>query len=430
MVYVPLLVRADSVRTRYRLRMTTILLRNMIFGDTTEAATGDLLIRDGVIVERGPGLAQPEDLEEEFDGAGLTALPGAIDGLAPLGSPRHSRAPADDFGSGTIAAARGGITTVIVPVVPGERETCDVAFHDGLKRASGAVFIDFGLLVGIGQPAPDTGDRMQGVSYHIGFVGSYLDLDAVDEAATAGPGAILRIAALARLPMTVRAAGRLGGAAERSRLQTLSNLGALADIAPHVAPITTRGAVEELAHGIVTASTSLAHLCLAELPAELQIMPPLGTDEDREALWTALADGRLVGVVSDHRSEPMNGVDDWIGVASLELMVPALLSLGVAAGRIDLPTLCEIIAERPAKQLGIWPQKGSLAVGSDGDVVLVDPSAVWTVDPAQLEGRGKAPAWHGIELTGRVVHVFSRGQQVVNDGFPLFRPGRGRPVSA
>jgi dihydroorotase-like cyclic amidohydrolase len=60
--------------------------------------------------------------------------------------------------------------------------------------------------------------------------------------------------------------------------------------------------------------------------------------------------------------------------------------------------------------------------------VLADPTAVWTVDPAQLEGRGKAPAWHDRELTGRVVHVFSRGQQIVNDGFPLFRPGRGRPV--
>ena len=76
----------------------------------------------------------------------------------------------------------------------------------------------------------------------------------------------------------------------------------------------------------------------------------------------------------------------------------------------------------------MWPHKGSLQVGGDGDVVLVDPTAVWTVDPAGLEGRGKAPAWHGRELTGRVVHVFSRGQQIVNDGFPLFRPGRGRPV--
>ena len=95
---------------------------------------------------------------------------------------------------------------------------------------------------------------------------------------------------------------------------------------------------------------------------------------------------------------------------------------------IDLPSLCAAIAERPARRLGLWPRKGSLQPGADGDVVLVDPAARWTVDPSSLEGRGKAPAWHGRELTGRVVHVFSRGQQIVADGFPLFRPGRGRAV--
>ena len=227
--------------------------------------------------------------------------------------------------------------------------------------------------------------------------------------------------------MTVHAAGSLGAAAERSRVQTLGQLGALADIAPHIAPVSTAVAVAEL--GLATASTSLAHLCLAELPDPLRIAPPLGTEADRVALWNALADGTLEGVVSDHRSEPINGREGWVGLASIELMLPALLSFGVATGRIDLPTVSAITAERPAKRLGIWPQKGSLTVGADGDVVLCDLAAVWTVEPAGLEGRGKAPAWHGQTLTGRVVHVFSRGQQIVNDGVPLFRPGRGRPVT-
>ncbi len=414
--------------------MATLLLRNLIFGDSSSGETGDLLIRDGSIIERGPGLTfvpGPDDEDEEheeFDAGGLTALPGAIDALVPIGAPRGAGAPADDLGSGTVAAARGGVTTVIVPVSPGERETCDVTFHDAERRASGSVFVDYAFLVGIGQPAVDTAERMRGVSFHVGFAGTYLDLDAIDQAATAGPGALLRIAAVGELPMTVRAAGRLGGDAERTRLQTLSNLGALADIAPHVAPIVTAGAVEALADGIATASTGLAQLCLAELPDGLRVRPPLVTQADRDALWAALADGRLEGVVSDHRSEPLDGDSSWVGIASIELMVPALLSYGVAAGRIDLPTLCAIIGERPARRLGLWPQKGALQVGADGDVVLVDPTATWTVDPAQLEGRGKAPAWHGRELTGRVVHVFSRGQQIVNDGFPLFRPGRGRAV--
>lgn len=413
--------------------MATLLVRGCVFGDSADGEVGDLLIEDGRIVARGPGLALPEpadpdDERIEVDATGLVALPGAIDGLAHLAVPRGRDAPGDDLGSGTIAAARGGVTTVVAPAIPALTETLDVGFHDAERRASGNVFVDYAFLVGLGRPTAETPERLRGVAFHRGFAGAYLDLDAVDQAAVAGPGAILRLAAVADAPITVRAAGRLGGEVERTRLITLANLGALADIAPHMAPVVSKEAVDALGGCIATASAGLAQLCLEELPPGLEVRPGLVSVEDREAVWAALADGRLSGVVSDHRGEPLDGADDWVGIASIELFVPALLTHGVAAGRIDLPTLCAIMAERPARRLGLWPEKGSLRVGADGDLLLVDPAATWTVTPEGLEGRGKAPAWHGQELTGRVVHVFSRGDQIVADGAPLFRPGRGRAV--
>ncbi len=412
--------------------MATLVIRGAAQGDDPARGACDILVRDGRIAERGPDLVVDRALDEEheeIDGTGLVALPGAIDAHARIADPRTPQAPADDLGSGTIAAARGGVTTILAPVVAAPPDTPPMAFDGALVRGQGNVFVDWGLYAGVGRPDPGSAAMLRGLAARDGFAGAYLDLDAVDEAATAGPGAILRIAGLADVPITVRSAGALGADAERRRLGVLSDLGALADVRPHVLPVATARGLEAL-DGIATASTSLAHLCLDGLPEGAAVRPPLGDAGDREALWQALAAGVLEGVVSDHRSEPLNGAAGWVGVSSVELLVPALLTHGVAAGRIDLPTLCEVIAGRPARRLGIHPRKGSLEVGADGDILLVDLERPWVVAPEGLEGRGKAPAWHGCELTGAVVHAFSRGQRIVADGAPLFRPGRGRPAFA
>lgn len=412
-----------------------LLIRNGRFGDDPALPAGDLLVVDGKIVERGPDLVEPEVGGEDtpvevVDAEGLVLLPGAIDMLSPLAGPRAPSAPADDMGSGTIAAARGGVTTIATTSRAGSGEDAAGVFADVGNRASGNVFVDWVAAVGIGRPLPETARAVADLREQAGFLGVYLDLDATDEAATAGPGAILRIAAVADAQIVVRTAGRSGPAAEARRLDTLAGLSALADIRPHVGPIASRAAVEALDPALVGASAGLAHLILDELPDDHRIRPALGTEADREALWAALVDGRLDGVASDHRSPPLSGAyRDWVGIASLELFVPAFLTHGVGEGRIDLPTLAEIVAARPARALGLWPTKGSLQVGADGDVLIVDPEREWQVDPAALEGRGKAPAWHGRSMRGAVVHVFSRGQQIVRDGSPLFRPGRGRPVA-
>ena len=131
--------------------MATIVIRTVLFGDEPEPTVGDLLIRDGRIVARGVDLSVSAELDEEldeeleeFDGTGLVALPGAIDTYAQLANPKSNQAPADDLGSGTIAAARGGVTTIIAPVLPAANETLDVAFRDACNRAAGQVFVDCG----------------------------------------------------------------------------------------------------------------------------------------------------------------------------------------------------------------------------------------------------------------------------------------------
>lgn len=415
--------------------MSTLLVRGGRFGDDPDLPLGDLLIVDGRIAERGVDLTVPEVAEGEepieiMEAGGLVLLPGAIDCHAPLAGPRTPSSPADDLGSGTIAAARGGVTTIIASSRASSGEDAAAVLRDVAGRASGNVFVDWAAVVGLGRPTPETARLLGDLRSEPGFLGAYLDLDAVDESATAGPGAILRIAAVAGVPILVQAAGRSGPRGEARRIDTLTGLAALADIRPVVVPIVGEGALAVLDAELLGACVGLPYLILDALPEGHLLRPEVGSDEDREALWAALIDGRLDGVASLHRSPPLSGAyRDWLGVASVELLIPALLTHGVAAGRFDLLALAEITAERPARRFGLWPTKGSLQVGADGDVLLIDPDAEWEVDPAGLEGRGKAPAWHGMPMRGRVVHVFSRGQQIVRDGSPLFRPGRGRPVS-
>lgn len=416
--------------------MSMLLIRGGRFGDQPDLPLGDLLVVDGRISERGPDLPVPEVPEggepvEIVDAEGLVLLPGAIDAHAPLAGPKTPSSPADDLGSGTIAAARGGVTTIITSSRASSGEDAGAVLRDVTSRAAGNVFVDWAAVVALGRPQPETARLLGELRGEPGFLGAFLDLDAVDESATAGPGAILRIAAVAEVPILVQAAGRSGTRGEARRVDTLVGLSALADVRPVVLPIASAAALEALDDELLGGCVALPHLVLDELHEGHLLRPALGSAEDREALWAALIDGRLDGVASLHRSPPLSGAyRDWVGVASIELFVPALLTHGVAEGRIDLPALAEIIAERPARRFGLWPTKGSLQVGADGDVLLVDPEAEWEVDPAGLEGRGKAPAWHGRRMRGRVAHVFSRGQCIVRDGAPLFRPGRGRPISA
>ena len=218
--------------------------------------------------------------------------------------------------------------------------------------------------------------------------------------------------------------------AEGALLALLATWARLAGATAHLVPLASGAAADALGPAL-TGSTSLAHLCLPAAPPDALLVPPHRGAAGE--LWAALADGRLQGVASDHRPPSLRRQPDMaphVGIAAAALRLPLLHADGVVAGRIDLPRLAALTAELPARRLGLWPRKGSLEPGADADVVLLDPAARWTVESGRVEGRGRAPAWDGRELTGGVHSVLARGDWVVRDGTVLFRPGRGRPVTA
>jgi dihydropyrimidinase len=113
----------------------------------------------------------------------------------------------------------------------------------------------------------------------------------------------------------------------------------------------------------------------------------------------------------------------------IEPRLTIMYSEGVAKGRITLSRLVELTSTAPASLFGLAPKKGNIAPGSDADLVLFDPSIRWTMGPDTLHMASDYSAYEGVEVTGKVAKVFSRGELIVDGEQFLATPGRGRFVA-
>jgi dihydropyrimidinase len=163
--------------------------------------------------------------------------------------------------------------------------------------------------------------------------------------------------------------------------------------------------------------------------------PPLKSAADQEALWAAIADGGLDTVASDDFTIPkaakLSGpmVDNAPGGHNgVETRMNVLFSEGVARGRLSIERYVELTAENPAKLFGIFPQKGTIAVGSDADVVLIDPAVRETIQLDGLHSDCDYSVWEGWELQGKVTTTILRGSVLVRDGSWVGPAGSGRFV--
>jgi dihydropyrimidinase len=162
--------------------------------------------------------------------------------------------------------------------------------------------------------------------------------------------------------------------------------------------------------------------------------PPLRTAEHQAALWEGLHSGDVQAIGSDNCSwtaeQKAVGARDFrqvpYGVPGLETEMRVIYSEGVARGRISVHTFVAAFATNPARIFGLYPRKGTVAVGSDADLVLFDPRRTETVDERRLHSRARYDPFHGFEIRGVPVATIARGEVVAREGELLSRPGRGR----
>jgi len=162
--------------------------------------------------------------------------------------------------------------------------------------------------------------------------------------------------------------------------------------------------------------------------------PPLRDQATQNQLWEGVKDGRLVQVTSDDAAYTWEATQygnerfDLCpnGMPGVEPRFTMLFSKGVADGRISLPRFVDLVATNPARIFGMYPQKGTLLPGADADIVLFDPNAKWTMGQANSHSSNDWHAYEGIQVTGKVEKVFSRGELIIDGEEWLAEKGRGR----
>ena len=443
-------------------------------------ALRDVLIDGETIAAVDERIDLPTDADE-LDAAGAYVIPGGIDPHTHLDLPVGAVRSADDFTSGTRAAACGG-TTCLVDFAGAGRESPEEALETWHERAAGRATIDYGfhLTVTSVPEAPDRAIDLFRSFVEAGVTSVKLYLAYPDRLMVDAPtlGGALRAAREAgvlvcvhaedgrdaeRRTAAVLAEGETSPAGhprarppevEATAIRKAADLAGAADVPVYVVHLSSAAGLAEVRAARERGVTMLAETCPQYLSLTDEVLrgapddaidfmctPPLRTDADREALWGALADDGLQAVATDHcpftradrrRGTGGDGAKDFTqvpgGLPGLETRVP-LLYQGVRDGRLSLERWVELIAAAPARLFGLSHRKGSLEPGLDADVVVFDPEAEHSLDASALHMRTDHSPYAGRSIRGWPVVTISRGTIVARDGEPAeVATGRGRYV--
>jgi len=161
-----------------------------------------------------------------------------------------------------------------------------------------------------------------------------------------------------------------------------------------------------------------------------KIGPPLRGEEDNRALWRGLTDGTIDTIASDHAPKLKKKEDDFFlaayGSPQTETMFPVIYDAGINGGKLSLPRLVQVMCENPARIFGLYPQKGTLQVGSDADLVIVDPALPHVIEQATQHSHASYTLYEGRTCLGKPIFSMQRGAVILEDGKLHIPAGQGR----
>jgi dihydropyrimidinase len=431
----------------------------------------DVAINDGKISALGESLPR-ENAGKIIDAAGKYVFPGGIDVHTHLDMPFGGTTSADDFETGTRAAAFGGTTTLIDFAIQYKGQTLRTAFDTWMQKASGKAVCDYAFHCIMTDLALAQLDEMnalvrEGVTSFKLFM-AYPGVFMLDDAsifkalrtASKNGGLVCMHAENGgAIDVIVQQALAEGKKAPKyhaltrpttAEAEAVSRAIALAEMAGaplYIVHLSCNEALEKVREARDRGLPVYAETCPQYLYLSLENMdapgfeaakyvftPPLREKWHQEKLWNGLKRDHLQVVSTDHcpfcfKEQKELGRDDFTkipnGGPGVEHRMSLIYSGGVAGGRFSVNRFVELVSTTPAKLFGLYPRKGTIAVGSDADLVIFDPERKHTISAKAHHMRVDYSMFEGIEVTGMPDTVLSRGRVVVEGDKFLGRAGAG-----
>lgn len=448
-----------------------LLIRNADIITADSRCQADIYIENESITRIGKGLEAPPDAEV-IDASGKLVFPGFIDPHVHIYLPFMATFAKDTHETASIAALIGGTTTFIEMCCPNRNDDALEGYHLWKSKADGGSACDYTFHMAVTKFTDQTEAQLReivgdGITSFKIFL-AYKNFFGVDD------GEMYRTLTLAkklgvittahcenaelvgRLQQQLLAEGRTGPEwHEPSRPESveaegthrfatfLENIGASGYVVHLSCEPALREAMAAKSRGVpIYVESVIPHFMLDKSYAERPgvegmkhiMSPPLRDKRNQQALWHALAQGFIDTVGTDHcpfdTSQKLLGKDNFTqipnGIPAIEDRVNLLYTYGVRKGRLDLHRFVDAASTRAAKLFGLFPRKGTIAAGSDADLVIFDPAYKGRISVQTQHVNNDYNGFEGMEIEGRPSVVTVRGKVQVRDGKFVGETGRGK----
>ena len=431
----------------------------------------DILVDDGRVSVIGASLDL--DADRSVDASGKLVIPGGIDPHTHMELPFGGTFASDDFKTGTIAAAFGGTTTIIDFAVQYHGESLIQAVDNWHKKAEGKTAIDYSFHL-ITTELPDErvpeirqliNEGVMSFKLFMAYPGVFLVDDATIYRAmrTAGnAGGLICMHAengivINEIIKHALAEGKTAPKyhaltrptkAEAEGVHRAIAIAEMAEAPVYIVHLSCDDALQEVRHARDLGLPAYAETCPQYLfldyslyeqegfeGAKYVMTPPLREKWNQDKLWTGLRGNDLQVISTDHcpfcfKEQKELGRDDFTkipnGGPGVEHRMSLVYNGGVAGGRIGPNRFVELTSTAAAKIFGLFPRKGTIAVGSDADIVIFDPNEETTISARSHHMNVDYSAYEGMTIRGAVKTVLSAGKVIVEDGKYMGKPGDGR----